>query len=111
MQNARMLGNYIEHLATDKGLSISDLSQTLGCSEQKVRALYKGLAFASYDQMSKIASALGVTIGQLFSGDVEHYNKTVVSCMNDFDKPSRREEILDLIYNYVDIFDAVELSQ
>lgn len=111
MQNARMLGNYIEHLANNKGLSISDLSQTLECSEQKVRALYKGLAFASFDQISKLASLLGATVSQLLSGDSAQYNKTVVCCMNDFDEASRREEILDLIYDYVDIVDAVEMNQ
>ena len=107
MQKARMLGNYIEQLAAQKGLSTSDLSQTLECPEQKVLALYKGLAFASFDQMAKLASVFGVTVSQLLSGDAEHYNKTIVSCMNDFDDPKQREEILDFIYNYVDIVDAV----
>jgi len=110
MQNARMLGNYIEQLATEKGLSISDLSQTLGCPEHKVQALYKGLAFASFDQMSKLAALLGVTVSQLLSGDAAHYNKTVVCCMNDFDDVNQRETILDLIYNYVDIANAVRMN-
>ena len=33
MQNARMLGNYVEYLAEQKGLSVSDLSKALGCDQ------------------------------------------------------------------------------
>lgn len=108
MQEARMLGNYVEHLANTKGLSISDLSKILGCSDNRTYSFIKGRAFASFSQMSNLASALDVSIDKLLTGDIDSYNATVVHCMNDFDDPTKREEILDLIDNYIDIVDAVD---
>lgn len=108
MQEARMLGNYVEHLANTKGLSISDLSKVLGCSEERTYSFIKGRAFASFSQISSLANALDVSIDKLLTGDVDRYNATVVHCMNDFHDVSKREDILDLIDNYIDIVDAVD---
>lgn len=111
MQKARMLGNYIEHLAKSKELSISDLSKILECDENKVNALIKGRAFASFSQIGNLAKYMGVSISELLSGDEELYNKSVVHCMHEFQDPKQREFILDLIDDYVDIVDAVALHQ
>lgn len=108
MQEARMLGNYVDHLAETKGLSISDLSNILGCTDDRTRSFIKGRAFASFSQMSDLANALDTTMDRLLSGDAVNYNATVVHCMNDFRDVSKREEILDLIDNYIDIVDAVD---
>lgn len=108
MLEARMLGNYVEHLANDKGLSMSELSEILGCTQDRTYSFIKGRAFASFSQLSSLANALGVSIDNLLAGDVDSYNATVVHCMNDFDDASKREGILDLIDNYIDIVDAVD---
>lgn len=111
MQEARMLGNYIENLAEEKGISTSTLSQLLGCSELQVARLFKGLSFASFSQISKLAEFLGTTVESLLSGDIDKYNRTVVHCMNDFQNNNNREKILDLIEGYVDIVDAVSATK
>ena len=110
MQEARMLGNYVAYLAKINGLSNSDLSGILGCTEDRVYSFIKGRAFASFSQLSSLANAFDVSIDKLLVGDKEHYNETVVHCMNDFHDTSRREEILDLIDNYIDIVDAVDAN-
>ena len=107
MQKARMLGNYVDYLAKCKGLSISDLSRILGCSENQAYALTKGRAYASFAQISNLAKELGTTVQALLSGNEKIYNETVVHCMNDFQDSSNRELILDLIDDYVDIVNAV----
>ena len=94
MQNARMLGNYVAHLADKKGLSFSDLGEVLG-------------SYASFSQISALAKLLGAPVQDLLRGDAEQYNKTVVDCMNDFQDPANREKILDLIDDYIDVVDAV----
>lgn len=73
--------------------------------------LLKGRAYASFPQVSALSKLLEVSIDQLLSGDKESYNTTVVHCMNDFQDTSKREEILDLIDDYVDIVDAVTMHQ
>ncbi len=108
MQEARMFGNYVAHLANAKGLSIPDLSEILGCSENRAYSFIKGRAFASFAQISSLANALGISVDNLLTGDMDIYNATVVHCMNEFRDVSKREEILDLIDNYIDVIDAVD---
>lgn len=107
MQEARMLGNYVKYLVETKGLSISELSKIIGCTEHQIYAFFKGRALASFEQMKNLADALGTSVEQLLSGDVAKYDATVVHCMNDFQDVNNREAILDLIDNYIDIVDAV----
>ena len=107
MQNARMLGNYVAHLAEKKGLSFSDLGEVLGCDEASVGLFVKGRSYASFSQISALAKLLGAPVQDLLRGDAEQYNKTVVDCMNDFQDPANREKILDLIDDYIDVVDAV----
>ena len=111
MQEARMFGNYVDYLANGKGLSISDLSNALGCAESQVHLLLKGRAYASFSQVSTLAALLETSIEKLLSGDKMSYEATVVHCMNDFQDTNKREEILDLIDDYVDIVDAVAMQQ
>ena len=107
MQNARMLGNYVEYLAEQKGLSASDLSKALGCDQTKVTSFLQGRSYASFSQISSLAKMLGASISELLAGDMQHYDKTVVDCMNEFQDTKNREMILDLIDNYIDVVDAV----
>ena len=87
--------------------SISDLSRILDCTENQVYSFIKGRAYASFAQISTLATELGATIEELLHGDERTYNATVVHCMNDFQDNKNRETILDLIDDYVDIVDAV----
>ncbi len=111
MQEARKLGNYIEYLAAQQDIPVSKISEALECEENQVKRLFKGLAFASFDQISRLATLLGTTIENLLSGDNDQYNHSVVHCMNDFQNNKNREKILDLIDDYVDVFDAVWLAE
>lgn len=111
MREARIFGNYIDVLSKRKGLSVSDLSCVLECTEHQVYSLLKGRVYASFSQISRLSKCLETPIEQLLSGDEAHYNATVVHCMNDFQDTDRREEILDLIDDYVDIVDAVSMHQ
>lgn len=107
MQKARMLSNYVEYLADKKGLSFSDLGNAIGCDEQKVYSFVKGRSFASFSQISALAKLLGASVTELLSENLEHYNQTVVDCMNEFQDTQNREKILDLIDDYIDVVDAV----
>ena len=54
-----------------------------------------------------MAEQFNVSVQQLLEGDLEHYNRTVAHCMNQFQKAEHREEILDILDDYLDIVDAV----
>lgn len=111
MKKARMLGNFVKCLADKKGLSVSELGRILGFSEERVNAFFKGRVLISFEQVKALANAFNVSIEELFVGDENCYNSTVVHCMNAFDNPDNREVILDIIDDYVDILDAVNLSK
>lgn len=107
MKNARMLGNYAEYLARQRGISVSHLSKLLSCSETQVQAFFKGRAFPSYNQLSILAKALGTMPKRLMAGDEQVYSETVVHCHGAFSNPNNREKILEIIDDYMDINDAV----
>ncbi len=111
MKKARMLGNYVKRLADEKGLSVSELGGILGFNNQHVNAFVKGRMLVSFEQMKALADAFSVSVGELLAGDEQHYNSTVVHCMNAFDNPDNREKILDIIDDYVDVLDAVNLGK
>lgn len=108
MRQARMIGNYVERVAESKALTKSHLSEIIGCEEHQVQSFFKGRSILTFSQISKVAEELGVTVSQILSGDEKHYNETIVHCMNGFDNKQNREKILDIIDEYMDIYDAVE---
>ena len=107
MQKARMLGNNVQWLADKKNVSIEELSSLLNCSENQMRAFFKGRTFASYPQIQILAKKLGVSVATLLKGNEDVY-RTVVHCMNSFDDDSNREKILDIIDDYMDVLNAVQ---
>lgn len=110
MKQARMLGNYAQHLAEEKQLSISELSICLGCEDKHVESFFKGRAFLSFAQIASLAQKLNVPVEKLLDGNEEQYEATVVHCMHKFDNPEHREMILDIIDDYMDIVNAVEVN-
>ena len=107
MKKARMLGSYTEYLAKQRGISVSSLSKLLSCTETQVQAFFKGRAFPSYNQLSALAKALDTTPWKLMAGDEQVYSETVFHCHGTFSNPDNREMILDIIDDYMDIYNAV----
>ena len=108
MKKARMLGNFVQQMAAEKSMTLTDLSALLHCDENKTLAFLKGRAYISFQQMSSLAHAFGVSVSTLLTGDANHYNNSVVHCMNNFQNEDNRELILDIIDDYMDVWDAVQ---
>ena len=107
MQQARMLGCRVEKISASCNVSPLDLSKVIGCSEIQIKSFFKGRAYISFDQLSKLADHLKIEISDLFCMNESDYNKAVVHCMNEFDHPDNRETILDIIDEYMDVLDSV----
>lgn len=107
MQKARMLGNHLRQLADERGITATELGTLLGCSAQQMCALFAGRRFLTFDQLSALADRFRVSVEALLAGDPAHYNKTVTHNMNKFEDTGKREEILDIIDDYMDVFDAL----
>lgn len=108
MKQTRMVGNYIEKLAKEKDVSVNDLSLFLGCDEHDILSLFKGRKLLTFNQFKDLSRLFGVSEEEILNGDVEHYNKTFVNCVNEFDDMNNREKILDILYDYIDLVDSVE---
>lgn len=107
MTQARMMGNYAQHLAEEKGISLSQLSKALECDEITIQRFFKGHILLPFAQISKLAETLSISIEQLLTGDKEQYEATVVHCQVPFNNPDNRETILDIIDDYVAISNIV----
>lgn len=107
MQKARMLGNYLRQLVEERGMTAAGLGTLLGCSERQICALFAGRRFLTFDQLSTLANTFSVPVEKLLAGDPVHYNKTVTHNMNRFEDTGKREQILDIIDDYMDVFDAL----
>ena len=107
MKSARVLGNYVQKLASEQNVTILELSALMNCSEQQVKSFFKGRFFASFRQLEVLAHEFGIKISELMQGDESYYNKTVIDCMEDFQNPEARESILDIIDDLMDIQNAL----
>ncbi len=108
MKNARVIGNYVQHLAKKNDISVSELSKNLNCEENQIKLFFKGRAIASYQQLQKLSELFNVPIKNLMQGDEQIYNQSVVHCMNEFSDNENREFILDIIDDYMDIKDSLQ---
>lgn len=102
----RKLGLSIQKFAEDRKIDNNQLACELSCDPLAIQSIFKGMAFLSVAQLQKLASLFKVEIQDLFTVDENYYSANVVHCMTPFTNPDNREEILDIIYSYVDISKA-----
>lgn len=95
MPNARMLGAYIRQKMEERNVSVSSIASLLGCSETDVECFLCGRALASYSQMQRLAEYLGMSVFDLLQS---------TSCL---EVDASKEKVLGLIWDYMDVRDAV----
>ncbi len=101
MKDMRVMGNMIEKLSRQNNDSPETLSIILDCEEDQVLSLFRGRIFPSFEQMLQLANHFNVTVDELMDGDESYYEQNVVHCMGQFENPAHREEILDIIDDYL----------
>lgn len=107
MKNLRVLGSTIQKESLNQNLSLDVLGATIGCTATQMQSVCKGRLLCSFQQLNTLASTLGLPITTLLEGDKEYYEENVVHCMEHFTDSQNREKILDIIYDYLDVCDAV----
>lgn len=107
MKDIRAVGNKIKCICENKGVSTKELSDLLECSVLDVQMSLLGRKIFSYQQLEKIAQKLCVSIDEIINVKTDNYYMYGMDCMNDFTKSENREQILDLIYDYLDVYDSV----
>lgn len=107
MRDIRIVGDRIKNSADSKGVSIKSISDGLGISENMVELGLAGRIMFSYHQLQKLADILDVPITDLINTSKSDYSMYAIDCMNDFSKQENREDILDMIYDYLDVVDSL----
>ena len=108
MQDMRVLGLTIQKLAAEHHVSVPELGALIRCDADQVKRLFKGRLFLAFDQLLALADRFQVSVDTLLDGDREYYNKNVVHCMGEFAEEQNREEILNMIDDYLDLLQAVK---
>ena len=108
MEKARKVGNYIEWAVKENGLSSSYIVEEIGVTENQLEQFYKGRLFLSYSQLVKLAGMLNLAVGEVLKGNHPSYEE---SFSDKFDNPQNREMILDIIDNYMDIVEAINIIE
>lgn len=107
MEELRDLGNRIKYIADEKGISVNEISNKTG---QPLEQIYFGLTgrkMFSFPQLEEISDVLGVSVDAFFDSESDK-SLWYVDCMNEFTKKENRENILDIIYDYLDVLDSVK---
>ena len=105
MRDLRLLGSTIRKLSTDNRISEEKMQEVLGCSYDQVSAIYDGRVFPSFGDLQQLASLFGTTVEEMIHGDEAYYEANVVHCMGTFEDTNNREEILDIIEDYLTLLD------
>ena len=108
MKKARMIGNYIEHRIKNGGLDPSIVAEHIGITEEQLNQFCRGRLLLSFNQLVKLAELFNIAVGQILCGDLEEYDN---SFSDQFDNPENREIILDIIDNYLDIIESINMLE
>ena len=103
MKDLRLLGSTIRKFSQEKHIHIEDI---LKCSADEAASILDGRVFPEYAALERLSDAFGITVSELLNGDKEYYNNNFVHCMGSFDELQNREEILDIIDDYLVLLDA-----
>ena len=107
MNNLRIVGYTLKDCVTKHKVQEDSLAQALNISLEDLYKVYEGRAILSYPQIKKAAALCKVSPLTITSGNEEEYASKFIHCMNDFEKSSNREKILDILYDYLDVFENV----
>lgn len=103
MKSARQLGYFVRSTMEERRISNSYICSLLNCSEIELNRFLEGRLFLSYKQIRTLAAALNLSIEELLNGGEEMYNENYTRNCGSFKNNDNREQILDIIDNYIDI--------
>jgi len=103
----RRMGHFVATKAKELQITGEELANGIGCSAEKISALFKGRLMLSYPQIELLATLLLVSPENIVHGDNTAYDTDFVHCMATFKEKDNREKILDFIDTYIDICEAV----
>ena len=75
MQDARMLGGYVNKLLELNKMSIEDFAATLDCTTEQIELFLEGKTYLSYDKLLTLSKTLKVSITNLLDFNGAWYDE------------------------------------
>jgi transcriptional regulator with XRE-family HTH domain len=107
MKELRLFSNMLTKLRNEKNITLETLKEELGCSDDRFYAMLNGYTMPTLEQLNKLAALFEIEPEAIFKGDLAYYETTAVHCMSDFTNPESREEMLDIIEDYISLTSAI----
>lgn len=107
MRDIRNLGNIIRQIMIKKEISDVELANCLNLSQQDINLGLAGRKFFSYPQLEKIAEFIDVPVDTFFDSENGEKYAYSIDFMNKFTHEDNLENVLDIIYDYLDVLDSV----
>ena len=92
---------HLQHIRQTKGLSQGDLAKRTGLKPAAISHFETGQRKPSFDNLIKLAEALGVSMDYLFGGGSEHASTASSKFLQDFEKLSLRDQ--DVVQEMIQI--------
>jgi len=92
---------HLQQIRQSKGLSQTDLAQRTGLQPAAISHFETGRRTPSFDNLIKLAEALGVSMDYLFGGGNEHASTASGKLLQDFERLSLRDQ--DLVQEMIQI--------
>ena len=107
MKGIRMVGFSIENAMKNKKIEPTYICNKLNFSDTELSQVLKGRRMLTFPQLTAVAKWIGVPVDMLLNEDNPEYDKNIVHCMTAFSKDENRENILNDIYDYMDLYDEI----
>lgn len=107
MEDIRSLGNKIRQIAIEHNISEKNLADCLKLTISDMNMGLAGRKYFSYPQLEKIAECFDVPVEILFNSKNEEKYAYSIDFMNKFTNNKNLEDVLDIIYDYLDVLDSV----
>ena len=75
MQDARMLGSYVNKLLKLNEMPIEDFAVALDCTTEQIELFLEGKTYLSYDKLLTLSKTLKASITNLLDFNGEWYNE------------------------------------
>jgi hypothetical protein len=110
VENARVLGDNIKLLLTQRGIEKDAFAKEMGYSLLDVEKLCDARLFVTGEDVRGIADYFSVDPQYLYTrqDDEQYVGRDFLHCMGQFKKPENREKILDIFDMYCDVKEALE---
>lgn len=104
-EKSRTFGNNLAVLLKQNNISVKELSEKTGYSEQEIQRIMDGRIFLFQKERKEIADFLGVSIEEMFKDKGKNFYESAgcFECVGEFSSKESKKKIFDILDTYCDV--------